>query len=324
MKQVLLQRGFSGKVATTIVASTRTSSNKLYASYIGRWITFAKSNCWDPFNCSVYQVLEFLQLLFDQGSGYSALNTARGALSRIILFEGSTPVGQHPDVIRFLKGVFQLRPTVPRVNYVWDVDKVLNFLKTLSPARKLSLKVLTQKTVLLLLLVSGQRPQIVKALRTDHMEVRATKFVFSITAGDVKQGRPGYSVPQIILKGYPADRRLCIYTYLTQYLKRTLLIRGKEKSLFITIKKPFKCPETPTVARWVKDILQLAGVDMKKFTPSSVRSASTSKAQLQGVTLDFIMKNAGWSRETTFTRFYQKPICPKDDFQERVLAPMEH
>jgi hypothetical protein len=55
------------------------------------------------------------------------------------------PVGEKATIIRFLKGVYNIRP--PKPNYVktWDVSKVLLFLQKLSPAKCISLKELTLK-----------------------------------------------------------------------------------------------------------------------------------------------------------------------------------
>ena len=53
--------------------------------------------------------------------------------------------GEHPVVCRFLKGIFELRPSLPKYTEIWDVAKVLEYLKTLSPAKELSLKMLTKK-----------------------------------------------------------------------------------------------------------------------------------------------------------------------------------
>ena len=38
-------------------------------------------------------------------------------------------LGTHPLVRRFMKGVFILRPALPRYNVTWDVNIVLNYLK---------------------------------------------------------------------------------------------------------------------------------------------------------------------------------------------------
>lgn len=61
----------------------------------------------------------------------------------------NVPVGQHPYIIRLLKGVFNIRP--PRVIVVPDLDllKVLEMLQKapFEPLKLASLKYLTYKTV---------------------------------------------------------------------------------------------------------------------------------------------------------------------------------
>lgn len=64
--------------------------------------------------------------------------------------------GNHPLVSRFLKGVFELKPSLPRYNHIWDVGVVLKHLKTLKPVDSLDLKVLTLKLTMLLCLLTGQ------------------------------------------------------------------------------------------------------------------------------------------------------------------------
>ena len=60
-----------------------------------------------------------------------------------------------PLVVRFLKGVYESRPSVPRYVETWDVTVVLKFLATLHPPSKLTLRELTLKLVMLVSLVSG-------------------------------------------------------------------------------------------------------------------------------------------------------------------------
>ena len=44
------------------------------------------------------------------------------------------------------------------------------------------------------------------------------------------------------------------------------------------------------------------------YKEHSTRSAAASAAKLKGVTTSDILKVADWSRETTFTRFYYRPL----------------
>jgi len=67
---------------------------------------------------SLAQVIEFLVTLFNSGLSYGSLITARSALSSILTSINGIPVGKHPSVIRFLKGVFESRPAMPRYTAV--------------------------------------------------------------------------------------------------------------------------------------------------------------------------------------------------------------
>ncbi|CAC5365143.1 unnamed protein product [Mytilus coruscus] len=54
--------------------------------------------------------------------------------------------------------------------------------------------------------------------------------------------------------------------------------------------------------------IAMAKTDTNLFKPHSVRSASTSSAKKAGIFIDVIMKSADWKKESTFRKFYDKPI----------------
>ena len=58
-----------------------------------------------------------------------------------------------------MKGVYELRPALPKHNQIWDPGTVLQFLMKSSPLSVLSLKQFTLKLVMLTALVTGQRCQ---------------------------------------------------------------------------------------------------------------------------------------------------------------------
>ena len=79
-----------------------------------------------------------------------------------------------------------------------------------------------------------------------------------------------------------------------------------------------------TLARWIKGMLEAAGVDTQKFQAHSCRAASTSAAALAGVSLTTIIKSASWSNVTTYKKFYQKEIeqfyeTDKQNFGQMML-----
>ena len=96
-------------------------------------------------------------MLFTEGLSYSTINTARSALSTIVCMPAGHVFGSHHIVVRFMKGVFELRKPKPKYSSIWDVSVVLKYLGTFVPNPELTLKQLTFKVVMLMLLVSGQR-----------------------------------------------------------------------------------------------------------------------------------------------------------------------
>ena len=54
--------------------------------------------------------------------------------------------------------------------------------------------------------------------------------------------------------------------------------------------------------------MESAGIDTSIFKAHTVRSALTSAASMQGVTTEDILVAADWSTESSFQRFYYKPV----------------
>lgn len=217
----LQNRGISEKTSTIIMASWRSGTQKQYKTYIKKWFIFCLERKEDKFHTSVELVLEFLTYLFECGLSYSALNNARSALSVFGLTFDNVPVGKHPLVIRFLKGVYHLRPTVRNNVNIWDVSIVLRLLRRLSPVADVSVKDLTLKLVMLIALTNATRSQSIHLLKLSNMQKQKDCFRFKIF-DLLKQSRPGYKNPEVILKSFPPDRRLCMYLILKEYLKRTV------------------------------------------------------------------------------------------------------
>ena len=79
-------------------------------------------------------------------------------------------IGEHTIISKFLKGVFNLRPSLPKSSVTWDTRNVLEFLRSWYPLKHLSLFQLSIKTVLLMLLISGQRGQTIWVLKIKDVE----------------------------------------------------------------------------------------------------------------------------------------------------------
>ena len=61
------------------------------------------------------------------------------------------------------------------------------------------------------------------------------------------------------------------------------------------------------------------GVDTKIFSVHSTRCALTSKA-LMSVSPEVILATAGWTEESTFRKFYNKPVAVTNQTSLAVLT----
>ena len=264
--------------------------------------------------------MEFLTSLFDTGLSYSTINTARGALSALGIKVDGFSIGSHPVIIRYMKGVYNIRPSKPRYYGTWDVSLVLNQLRKWSPVKLLSLKLLTFKLTMLIALTNAARAQSIHLISVHNMKKCFKEYVFEYS-GLLKQCRPGYKFPVVHMRAHPPDRRLCIYVVVKEYLQRTEPLRNGSQSLLISYVKPHKAVSRDTVSRWIKQVLKLSGIDTDIFGSHSVRSAATSKAKLCAVPIEEIMKKAGWTNAGTFGKFYEKDIITESEkFSSAVLG----
>ena len=166
------EQGFSRKTVGILMASWRSSTKKQYRSFIKRWIQYCNKRKISFLQPDLDDALQFLTDLFEIGLSYSSLNTSLG-----IKIEDYA-IGKHPLVIRFLRGVYNLRPTLPRYTHTWDVDKVLSFLRKLSPVKYLSLKDLTLKLCMLIALTNAARIQSLHLLSVNSVQKFSSEFVF--------------------------------------------------------------------------------------------------------------------------------------------------
>lgn len=101
-------QGLSRQTCEILLASWRYSTKKQYGTFIRRWLRFCGEREINSFQPSVKEVLSFLTELYENGLGYSAINTARSALSSYGIKHSGVSIGSN-NLVRFLK-VFNLRP----------------------------------------------------------------------------------------------------------------------------------------------------------------------------------------------------------------------
>ncbi|CAH2004916.1 unnamed protein product [Acanthoscelides obtectus] len=153
IRKSMIKRGVPEEVIPIVTASISKGTLNQYDICYRKWWEFCVNLNSDPLTPNLKNNLFFFKEQMNNELSYSSLNIYRSALNLII--EQSL----HDDRIieRFLKGVYNLRPPMPKYQSTWDPEPVLSYLKTLYPLDSLTIELLTKKLVMLLELASGER-----------------------------------------------------------------------------------------------------------------------------------------------------------------------
>ena len=195
-------KGFSEEARKLLAASWRAGTQKDYAVKFNKFHSWCSEREIDPYNATLAECADFLSTLFQSGLKYRTIAGYRSMLSALLVPVDNVPVGQHPHIMRLLKGVFNSRPPQKKLVPEWDLQKVLNFLSgsNFEPLSKVSLKYLTWKTVFLVAVTTFRRCGDIQALKVEEgfMSIVQEGIIF-IREGLSKQDRPGHNGSKIFV-----------------------------------------------------------------------------------------------------------------------------
>lgn len=218
-------------------------------------------------------------------------------------------------ISRFMKGIFVKTPPKPRYHFTWDVSIVLKYLSSLNPLEKLSLKLLTFKVVALVALAAAPRAQTMVALSLNHMFVEKTRIIF-LFSKLLKTSKKGQSY-SLCLEHF-SDESLCVMHSLLYYISVTKEIR-KSQQVFISY-ATYNSVTTTTIARWLRTVLELSGINTSVFKAHSFRGASVSAAFSKGCSLHNILRTADWKSDKNFYKFYNRISLNEKSFSDTVFS----
>ena len=161
---------------------------------------------------------------------------------------------------------------------------------------------------MLLALTTGQRAQTLHKVDIRNINFGSKEVYIPITAL-LKTSHPKrQNKVSLHLRAYQECPEVCVVQTLKEYLIRTEPLRGCNSQLLISFIKPHGPISNDTVSRWLKKVLFEAGVETELFTGHSTRAAKTSKEFFEGMPVEDIIRQAGWSNSRTFEKFYKKVI----------------
>ncbi|KAL9957098.1 hypothetical protein ACROYT_G038697 [Oculina patagonica] len=324
-RQNLLADGISEQTSELLRShSWRTGTAGAYNSAWKQWSSWCRQRKIDPFCSSVASVADYLTEMLKQGKSYRTINSHRSAISAFHPPIGGVRVGQHELICKVVGACFNANPPQPRYVVTWDVDKVLDYIHGLGDNSTLSNKWLTLKLSILLALSSAGRCSDLRALDVRYMSIKDSSIVFEL-AQLTKSRKKGQNPIKQTFEKFEDDPLLCVFSTITCYLERSKGWRAdsNKHQLLLSYVKPHKGVVPCTIAGWLVQLMNLAGIDTSEFRAHSVRGASTSKAKAKGLSCKEIMEIAKWRKESTFRRHYLREVaCNKqaqDSFQAVVL-----
>lgn len=323
--------GLPPAVIDTIQGARASSTQTLYGC---KWRVFEKW-CAErgivSFQCSVVELLCFLQDLLDKGKAFSTIKVYLAAISACHVGFGDKPAGQPPLVCRFMKGVRRKRPISRPLVPLWDLALVLDALCShpFEPLEGVGLKFLSIKTALLVALTTAKR---VSDMQAFSVKPSCLQFDQGFTRVRLRPN-PGF-VPKVVDSAYRCqtvelvafhpppftsaeDKKLnclCPVRALRVYVQRTADFRRNDQ-LFVSWATPHrgKSLSRQRLSHWILEAISVAYQTKGTQPPEGLRAHSTrgmatSWALFRGVSVEDLCNAANWASGNTFVRFYRLDV----------------
>ena len=208
-------------------------------------------------------IINFLSEKFDKGLQYRTLSCLRSVISAYYVHIDGKSVGKHPKVCALLAGIFNQRPPQPRYVFIWDVEIVLQYIRTnWYDNSSLNDADLTCKLTALLALITASRASIIQHLNKEFMAKDKDRYIFYFNKLH-KSWRKGQAPPYITYFAFGEDKALCVVKTLNEYINRSKPWResNHEKQLLLSSVRPHNRVVPCTISGWVKKTLKQAGIN---------------------------------------------------------------
>lgn len=208
--------------------------------------------------------------------------------------------------MKLMRGVYNRKLPAPKYSRFREVDSVIEFLISLCPNSDLTFKNLLMKLAMLLALSSLCRVLELASIDRDSVIFLNNQARFALQKP--RKSQRNSSLQVITIDKLMPTSLACPVETLRDFVSVADQRRKKDgpRSLFIGLRPPYNSVGASTVARWLKLVLNDAGVDTSIYSAHSTRGASVSNAANSGVPTEAILVAGNWNSESTFTRFYRR------------------
>ena len=165
--------GFSQRARNLLSASWRAGTQKDYSGKFKQFSSWCSGKQIDLYSASLTDCTEVLTFLFHKGLQYRTIAGYRSMLSSVLPPVNNVPMGQHPYIVRLLKGISISRPPTIKLLPEWELPLVLELLKKppFEPLSLAPLKYLTWKSLFLVAIITYSRASDIQALKVGPGDV---------------------------------------------------------------------------------------------------------------------------------------------------------
>ncbi len=285
-----------------VLSSVAPTTKKSYEAIFFKFVSYVDELGFNFGTISIEHVLGFLKRF--KGLSKSRVRTGVAALKFFLQVYNRLDLVNNPLIDMFSRGAQNLAPMPTEKNTIWDPEVVLNAIRARSrPTEFLSI---AQEALILLLLSTGWRVDDASKLGV-CVSFGSEMAEFRFVEKQKCRVKGAYTVSQRV-KSFVSCPRVCPVEAIRCFLNASKSLRRDKKFLFVS--SFGNRASKDTLRRWVRDELRAAGIIA---SAGSCRSASTSAALERNVSIDVIMRSAGWSSENTFRQFYQRRVLKGDD-----------
>jgi integrase len=245
-------------------------------------------------NVQTYQILAFFQDFV--GKPKSTIRAVYASLLYFFRLHRCEHVMQSSVIRMFVKGAQNLAPVTVKKLVIWDPELPLRYIA--SRPRPTAFLPAAREALLLLLLATGIRVDCASKMSKCVTVIGEVCYIPYLLAR-----KTGESEPQVVA-AYPKNERICPVRALSRFLALAKLNHRTDDPFLFISSRGIRA-SIDTLRHWVTFLLNEAGV---KATAGSCRSASTSAANEREMPIDQIMQSAGWAKESTFRRYYQRRV----------------
>jgi len=303
VRRHLQDQGLSACAIDVLERSIRPSTAKTYEAAWSRWLVWCRQHRISATHPSSANIIDFLASLTAQASSYSAINTARSALTTA--FPGLN-INQRL-VNRVLRAASLLHPPAPRYASTFDITTVYRFIEQhWRDHLVISFRDLSCKTAFLLSARAILRSSDLARISASTIRFSANSVSFVVKQPKESSVKEPHR-PVVLHCTQPSVS--CGVCTLRAYMTRTFGWRsvfGDDDHLFMSVDDKFTPVSAQRIAKWITFVLQMAGIDTTIFKAHSVRSATATNLRRQGASVEDVMRHGHWRSRSVFSRFYDR------------------